>query len=75
MLLLTSAEVIISLVRNDLIIRFRDNGKAFDLTKWIKLFHDNEDPSAHIGIKILTGLAKQVTYTNSLNTNNVIINL
>ena len=70
-----SAEVIISLVRNDLIIRFRDNGKAFDLTKWVKLFHDNDDPSAHIGIKLLTGLAKEVTYTNSLNTNNVIIKL
>lgn len=70
-----SSEVIISLVKNELIIRFRDNGKAFDLTKWIKLFHDDDDPSAHIGIKILTGLAKEVTYTNSLNTNNVIIKL
>lgn len=70
-----SAEVIISLVKNELIIRFRDNGKAFDLTKWIKLFDNEEDPAAHIGIKIVTKLAKKVTYTNSLNTNNVIINL
>lgn len=39
-----AAEVIISLVKNEVIIRFRDNGKASDLTKWIKLFHNYETP-------------------------------
>ncbi len=69
-----SAEINLAIIKDDLILRFRDNGKTFDLTKWISIFH-SDDPAAHIGIRMLTGLAKEVTYTNSLNTNNVFIRL
>ena len=69
-----SAEINLSIIKDELILRFRDNGKAFDLTKWINIFH-SDDPATHIGIRMLTGLAKEVTYTNSLNTNNMFIQL
>ncbi len=69
-----SAEVNLSLVKNKLILRFRDNGSAFDLTKWFKIFR-SEDPASHLGIRILIGLAKKVSYTSTLDTNNVLIEL
>lgn len=69
-----SAEVNLSLVKDKLILRFRDNGKAFDLTKWLKIFKP-DDPASHLGIRILAGLAKKVSYTSALDTNNVLIEL
>ena len=69
-----SAEVNLSLVKDKLILRFRDNGKAFDLTKWLKFFRP-DDPASHLGIRILVGLAKKVSYTSALDTNNVLIEL
>ena len=69
-----SAEVRVTLVNDVLTLHFRDNARQFDLTKWMEMF-DPKDPSAHIGIKILTGISREVTYMNSLNTNNVLIKL
>ena len=69
-----SAEVNLSLVKDKLILRFRDNGKSFDLTKWFNIFR-SEDPASHLGIRILIGLAKEVSYTSALDTNSVLIKL
>lgn len=69
-----SAEVRISIVKDKLILRFRDDGKTFDLTKWFKIFR-NEDKVSHLGIRILIGLSKEVSYTSALNTNSVVIQL
>ena len=69
-----SAEVNLSLVKDKLVLRFRDNGNTFDLTKWFKIFR-SEDSASHLGIRILIGLAKKVSYTNALDTNNILIEL
>ena len=70
-----SAAIYLSVSEEDgLTIRFRDNGKHFDLTKWCEMF-DKEDKLSHIGIKMVVSLAEDITYTNSLNTNNILIKL
>lgn len=70
-----SAAIYLSTLNNgELTIRFRDNGRNFDLTKWCELFTD-QDVTAHIGIKTVVSLAKDITYTNSFNTNNIKIDL
>lgn len=70
-----SAAIYLSALNNgELTIRFRDNGRNFDLTKWCNLFKE-EDKAAHIGIRMVVALAKDITYTNSFNTNNLKIDL
>ena len=70
-----SAAVYLSIFNNgNLTILFRDNGRNFDLTKWCDMLKD-EDKTTRIGIRMVVSLAKDITYTNSFNTNNVKINL
>ena len=70
-----SAAIYLSALNNgELTIRFRDNGRNFDLTKWCNLFKE-EDKTARIGIRMVVALAKDITYTNSFNTNNLKIDL
>ena len=70
-----SAAIYLSTLKNgELTIRFRDNGRNFDLTKWCNLIKD-EDQTSNIGIRMVVSLAKNITYTNSFNTNNVKIDL
>lgn len=66
-----SAAIYLSALNNgELTIRFRDNGRNFDLTKWCNLFKE-EDKAVRIGIRMVVALAKDITYTNSFNTNNL----
>ena len=69
-----SAEVRVMLVKDELTLHFRDNARKFDLTTWYNMFH-SDDPVAHIGIKILMTISKEVTYMNSLDANNVLVRL
>ncbi len=56
------------------ILRMRDNCKAFDPTEWIKL-HESSDPTANIGIRMVCGMAKDVTYLSTMNLNNLTIRI
>ena len=50
------------------IMRLRDNCKAFDPTEWIKL-HENDDPTANIGIRMVCGMATDVNYLSTMDLN------
>ena len=46
----------------------RDNCRAFDPVKWIEL-NENDDPTVNMGIKLVCGMAKEVTYVSTLDLN------
>ena len=49
-------------------LRLRDNCRAFDPVKWIEL-NENDDPTVNMGIKLVCGMAKDVTYVSTLDLN------
>lgn len=56
------------------ILRMRDDCEKFDLCeKAQKWSFDPEHPEKNIGIRIVLKLAKDISYTNTMNTNNLII--
>lgn len=61
--------------RNDnLIIRFRDNGRPFDPVEWYEKNHP-EDPTKGLGIRIIVGLATDVKYIPAMGLNNLVLTL
>ncbi len=56
------------------IVRIRDNCIGFDPTRYLEL-HKSNDPSAHIGIKIVMGMVNEVNYINSLGLNNLYMSI
>lgn len=56
------------------ILRYRDNCREFDPTKWLEL-HESDDPSANIGIRMICGMAKEVKYLSTMELNNLTIYL
>ena len=52
------------------IIRIRDNCVNFDPVEYLKL-HENDDPLAHIGIRMVMKMVKRANYVNSLGLNNL----
>ena len=60
-------------VRDDKrIIRIRDNCVNFDPTKYLELHKSNEeDPTAHIGLRMVMGMVKEAEYINTLGLNNL----
>lgn len=56
------------------ILRVRDNCKRFDPTEWIKL-HDSDDKTKNIGIRMIAGMAKDVTYLSTMDLNNITITI
>ena len=58
----------------NVILRMRDDCEKFDLCeKAQKWSFDPEHPEKNIGIRIVMKLAKDISYTNTMNTNNLII--
>ncbi|SCW48129.1 Na+-driven multidrug efflux pump [Ruminococcaceae bacterium YRB3002] len=55
-------------------LRLRDNCSAFDQTEWVRL-HENDDPSANIGIRIVCSTAKEVEYVSTMNLNILTVRL
>ena len=54
------------------IIRIRDNCVNFDPTKYLELHKDKEDdPTAHIGLKMVMSMVKEAEYINTLGLNNL----
>ena len=59
-----------------LTLRFRDEGRAFDLTRYWELIEEKKEaPADGIGIRIIFGLAKEVSYFASFGMNNTVIRL
>ncbi len=54
------------------ILRFRDDGIVFDPTEYYRI-HKNETPLENFGIKIVLGMASEVTYLNTMNLNNLLV--
>ncbi len=55
-------------------IRLRDNCVLFDPTKYLEL-HRGDDPSAHIGIRMVMKMVKSANYVNSIGLNNLTLTL
>ena len=56
------------------IVRFRDDCLAFDPTKYLELYNDN-DPTSHLGIRTMMALSKEAIYINSLGLDNLTLKL
>lgn len=54
------------------VLRLRDNGLPFDPVAWLKK-NSKEDASSGIGIRMVTGLAKDVRYVPAMQLNNLTI--
>ena len=58
------------------ILRIRDDCKPFDPVEWMELHSaDEEDPTKNIGIRIVSAMAKEITYTRTLDLNNLIVRI
>ena len=58
------------------ILRLRDDCKKFDLREKMQSWQpDPEHPEKNIGIHMVMRVAKDVSYTNTMNTNNLIISV
>lgn len=55
-----------------LTIRIRDDGRPFDPVSWIAR-NSPDDPASGMGIRMITGLAKDVQYIPTLGLNNLIM--
>ena len=56
------------------VLRLRDNCKAFDPFKWIEL-NQSDDPAVNMGIKLVVGMAKEVTYVSTLDLNMITLRI
>ena len=56
------------------VIRLRDNGRPFDPTEWLEKNHP-ANPESGLGIRVVTGLAKDVKYISAMELNNLTIQL
>ena len=56
------------------IVRLRDNCKLFDVKKYMEQY-SSDDPTKNIGLKMIVGIAEDVTYFNALNLNNLTLKL
>lgn len=58
----------------DLILRFRDTGRRFDPTKYIRQFRTApQDPAKNVGLRIVSGTAEEMRYFALLDCNIVIL--
>jgi len=55
-------------------LRLRDNGKLFDPIKYLEL-HKDSDLGHNIGIKLATGMAKDIQYLSTFSLNNIILTI
>ena len=58
--------------RDNLTIRIRDDCRAFDPQKYLEQF-SQDDPTRNIGLRMITGMAKEVSYQNNVGINTLLI--
>lgn len=68
----TSIDVYVCAENNEIIIRIKDNAVAFD--PHVKI-HSNDDPTTNVGIKMVSKLAKEMSYQNTFGLNVLTITL
>jgi Na+-driven multidrug efflux pump/anti-sigma regulatory factor (Ser/Thr protein kinase) len=56
-------------------LRIRDDCHLFDPEQYVKLFDYTQSPSEHIGIRMISGMASEFLYFNSMNMNQVVVNV
>lgn len=59
----------------EILIRFRDDCQIFNIRQQYETLRDNEDPAAHIGIRLLFRIARQLDYSSMLNLNMVVLRI
>ncbi len=69
-----TAEIRVTIYANNMIIRVRDNGIAFNISNFAKLLAA-EEPFVNIGMKILCGTADDISYYRIYGMNTTIIKL
>ena len=55
-------------------VRFRNDCLIFDPVKQIRLLSE-EDPTYHIGLRMIAGLANDIQYTCVLKLNNILVKI
>lgn len=57
------------------ILRLRDDYRLFDPVEWLKRNEEEsrKDPAHNIGLRMIEGLTEEMTYTQLMNMNNLII--
>ena len=60
---------------DEIILNVKDNCMHFDPVDYYRVLQEKEDTESGLGIRIVMKLAKEVTYTNSFNLNNVFVRL
>lgn len=67
-------EIRLSIYHGQVIIRFRDDCRRFDITQKSKHWEEDPDhPETSIGVKMVMRACKSLSYNNSLNTNNLMV--
>ena len=69
-----SIDIRIVVKGENVIIRIRDDCRAFNPKKWYEIYN-SEDPTAHIGIRLVNKMAYEFNYINVLKLNNLIIKI
>lgn len=59
---------------NESLLRFRDNAGRFDPVEYDKM-HRDDDPAAHIGLRMVMRIADDVRYVDSMGLNNLTIKI
>ncbi len=69
-------ETVLAVSDDEVIIHVRDDCREFDLKKKAENWRlDSEHPEKNIGIRMVLGMAKDVSYAGAMNTNNVIVKM
>ena len=55
-------------------VRFRNDCLIFDPLKQLRLLSD-EDPTYHIGLRMIANLAREIQYTCVLKLNNILVKI
>ena len=53
------------------VLRFRDDCRHFDPVSYLELHRTDENPGAHIGIRMVMAMVRDAVYINSLGLNNL----
>ena len=69
------AEIRVTLNNDSLIIRVRDNGREFDLSKLANILTDESAPYSNIGIKLICRSAKDIHYYRIWGMNTTILEI
>ena len=70
-----SIEVKVMKKTDSTVLRIRDNCADFDPVHYLELHENDDDPAAHIGIRMVMKLVKQANYVYSLGFNNLTLTL